>query len=104
MIAKLASVLLLLGLAGLCHGQGQLVSSRTKVRNLFAFIADKGLISPFAHQCIDNSQKFKQEITPSPSIETLIDLIERLEDFVENSNDYAAFHSPDKVARMLLHR
>lgn len=75
----------------------------TKIRNKYAFIADKGLISAFAHDCIDNTNKFKYP-KESPSIETLISLVERLEDVVANTSDYSQFNSPDKLARMILHR
>ena len=105
MLAKLATVLLLLGLSGL--GQCQFPaarSDRTLIRNMYAFIADKGMLSAFAHECIDNSQKFQQQVTESPSIETLIDLIERLEDVIANTSEFSSFNTPDKVARMLLHR
>ena len=104
MLAKLAIVFLLFCLYGISYGQLNSRPDRTKVRNLYAFIADKGLISPFAHQCIDYTQKFVQQNKASPSIETLIDMIERLEDVVANTSEYSQFNSPDKVARMLLQR
>lgn len=107
MLPKLAIVLVLCLVGTLVTAQSQqyVKSDRTKIRNRYAFTADKGLISPFAHQCIDNAQHFNKPINQqSPSIETLIELVERLEDVVANTTEYSQFNSPDKVARMILHR
>jgi len=103
MTANWAIALLICGLLGMVHCQ--ISSNRnTKIRNRYAFIADKGLISAFAHECIDNSNKYNTEVKENPSIETLINLIERLEDVVANTSELTQFNSPDKVARMILHR
>lgn len=107
MLPKLAIVLLLCLVGTLVSAQSQQYtrSDKTKIRNRYAFTADKGLISPFAHQCIDSTQHFNKPINQqSPSIETLIEFIERLEDIVANTTEYSQFNSPDKVARMILHR
>ena len=76
----------------------------TIIRSKFAFTADKGLISQFAHDCIDNNNKYKYKVTESPAIETLINFVERLEDVLANTSDYTEFNTPDRVARMILHR
>lgn len=104
MLSQLATLLLFCLLSAVLGQQTYTRSDRIKVRNRFAFTADKGLISPFAHQCIDNAQRYKHETKQSPSIETLIELIERLEDVVANTSDFNSFNSPDRVARMILHR
>lgn len=102
-MAKWALVALLCGLLGTVHCQSS--SNRyTIIRNRYAFIADKGFIASFAHECIDNTNKYNTDVKQSPSIETLINLVERLEDVVANTSDLSAFTSPDKLARMILQR
>lgn len=107
MLPKLAIVLVLCLVGTFVVAQNTYTrADRTKIRNRYAFTADKGLISPFAHDCIANAQRFRTDYRheKSPSIETLIELIERLEDVVANTSEYSQFNSPDKVARMILHR
>lgn len=107
MLPKLAIVLVLCLVGTFVVAQNTYTrADRTKIRNRYAFTADKGLISPFAHDCIANAQRFRTDYRheKSPSIETLIELVERLEDVVANTSEYSQFNSPDKVARMILHR
>lgn len=74
------------------------------IRNVNALSADKGLAASFGHDCLQ--AQFREPIRQSQSIETLIELIERLEENLANSTDaiLSRFNTPDRVARLLLQR
>lgn len=74
------------------------------IRNTNALMADKGEVASFGHECLQ--KQYRDRIRQSQSIETLIEIVERLEENLANSTDaiLSRFSTPDKVARLLLHR
>lgn len=86
-----------------CQDQIQIPSGSTLLYNKYAFMADKGLVSYIKTTC-DNQRNKK--VTQSNSIESLIALVEKLEDELKNSLDanLNKIKSASDVARLLLHR
>lgn len=80
-------------------------SGATFVKTKYAFAADKGLISQSASDCV-NKAEIVNNMKESQSMETLIELIERLEEVIANTTDQTLkmFNSADKVARLILTR
>ncbi|OTF82097.1 hypothetical protein BLA29_001618 [Euroglyphus maynei] len=79
----------------------------TQIRNKHAYMADKGLMSLFATDCIYKRYPSSTHSRPSSqSMETLIDYIERLEDWLSNTTDtiLSRFKNPEDVARLILQR
>nr|XP_027204684.1 uncharacterized protein LOC113798363 [Dermatophagoides pteronyssinus] len=79
----------------------------TRIRNKHAYMADKGLMVQFAQDCIQKRYSNLPNSRPSShSMETLIDYIERLEDWLSNTTDpiLSKFKNPDDIARLILHR
>lgn len=96
----LFSFVLLIGI-DLIHTDGETPES-LRIRNRYAFLADKGLISQFANKCSRTylSNSHDNEF----NMEKLIHLIERLEDHIANRSQSSQFNSPNGIGRMLLQR
>lgn len=100
--------LLFILLLGLSIGPNSLAivqNDRVEVYSEWAYMASPGQLFAFAQDCIYNRYT-QPTLKYAQSMETLIDLIERLEDVLANTTDpnLKQLNSAQDVARLLLHR
>ncbi|XP_046914380.2 uncharacterized protein LOC124495098 [Dermatophagoides farinae] len=98
--------IVLITICGQSFGQQHSVPpGMTLIRNKHAYMADKGQMSSFIQDCIYKPHSLNTRPS-SQSMETLIDYIERLEDWLSNTTDtiLSKFKNPEDVARLILQR